>query len=50
MVAAAKLVLIWLIAILASTSASYLLARHALQSFEDQALEDRASEDREAWP
>lgn len=45
MVAAAKLVLIWLIAIAASTSASYLLARHALQSSEDRAVEDR-----EAWP
>jgi multicomponent Na+:H+ antiporter subunit G len=50
MVAAAKLVLIWLIAIVASTSASYLLARHALQLSEDRAFEDRAFEDREAWP
>lgn len=39
-VVAAKLVLIWIVAIVASASASYLLARHALQ----------ASEDREARP
>jgi multicomponent Na+:H+ antiporter subunit G len=40
-VVAAKLVLIWILTIVASSSASYLLARHALQSFEDRALEDR---------
>jgi multicomponent Na+:H+ antiporter subunit G len=39
-VAVAKLVLIWIVALVASASASYLLARHTL----------RSSEDREARP
>jgi multicomponent Na+:H+ antiporter subunit G len=39
-VVVAKLVLIWIVAIVASSGASYILARHAL----------RSSEDREARP
>lgn len=36
MVVAVKLVLIWLLAIVAGASASFLLARHALESSEDR--------------